>query len=901
MVDQKIYNLSVEDALVSLTTSKNGLSNSDAQDRLQDHGPNKLPEEKKASQFILFLSQFRNSLVYVLLAAALISFFLKDYVDMYVILAAVLVNVIVGYIQEYKANRAMEKLRKVITFLTRVRRDDREQEIKAEELVPGDIILLKSGDKIPADGRIIFEKDFNTNEASLTGESVSVEKTIEVIDKEAAIGEQKNMVFLGTIVTQGTAEVVVKHTGIKTELGKIASLIKNTAEEHTPFQKKMDKFSRIIGSTVPLITVIIIIVGVLEGIPFIQIFTTAVAIAVSAIPEGLVIAVTAILAIGMQRILKEKALVKKLVAAETLGSTTVICTDKTGTLTMGDMRVSKLVTLNHDLEAEHQNISHWNIKEQAELSYLFQIGTLCNDAVIQNPEDEFSMWKMIGNPTEQALLSIGARLDFYREYLEKDEPRLDEIPFDSERKYMMTLHKGKRKNLLYIKGAPEKIIKMCSRVQNGQVTKPMTELLHQQFEKKFEEMSSKGLRILAFGYLSVPEEVISLDNRHQLKDLMDQFVFVGFAGIKDPLRPEAKETIKLCKKAGIKIVMITGDHKLTAQAIAKELGLRSNPENIMEGSELAKISPEQLAKRVQYISVYARVTPKDKLQIVDAWQERGEVVAMTGDGVNDAPALKTADIGIALGSGSDVSKETADLVILDDNFKTIVSAVEQGRIIFDNIKKVILYLVSDSFSGILLIMGSIAVSALFVENFPLPLVASQILWINLITDSFPSIALTMEPGGKEVMEDPPAGKKQNLFTFEMKILTAIISLITGIGNLILFWYLLDHNWDLMHARTLVFTIFAISTLLYVFSIRSTRRSIFSVNLFSNKPLLFAVALGFVLQLIAIYFDPFQKIMQTVPLDWFDWGIIATASTIIIVLIEITKSLFNRKGLNNTTS
>jgi Ca2+-transporting ATPase len=505
------------------------------------------------------------------------------------------------------------------------------------------------------------------------------------------------------------------------------------------------------------------------------------------------------------------------------------------------------------------------------------------------------MWKMVGNPTEQALLSIGARLDFYREYLEKDEPRLDEIPFDSDKKYMMTLHKSKKKNIIYLKGAPEKIIKMCAKVQNGPLAKPMTEELQQQFEKKFEEMSGKGLRILAFGYLQVPEEMLGLGNERQMKKYLDQFVFVGFAGIKDPLRPEAKETINLCKKAGIKIVMITGDHKLTAQAIAKELGLRSNPENIMEGSELAKISPEQLAKRVQYISVYARVTPKDKLQIVDAWQERGEVVAMTGDGVNDAPALKTADIGIALGSGSDVSKETADLVILDDNFKSIVSAVEQGRIIFDNIKKVILYLVSDSFSGILLIMGSIAVSSLFIENFPLPLIASQILWINLVTDSFPSIALTMEPGGKEVMEDMPAGKKQNLFTFEMKILTAIISIITGIGNLILFWYLLQNDWDIVHARTLVFTIFAISTLLYVFSVRSTRRSIFSVNIFSNKPLLLAVLVGFILQLIAIYFGPFQKIMETVPLNWYDWGVVAIASIIIIILIEITKAFFNRRN------
>ena len=377
---------------------------------------------------------------------------------------------------------------------------------------------------------------------------------------------------------------------------------------------------------------------------------------------------------------------------------------------------------------------------------------------------------------------------------------------------------------------------------------------------------------------------------------MNKFVFVGFTGIKDPLRKEAKETIKLCKKAGIKIVMITGDHKLTAKAIARELGLKSGSENILEGSELANISPEQLKEKVQYISVYARVTPKNKLQIVDAWQERGEVVAMTGDGVNDAPALKAADIGIALGSGSDVTKETADLVILDDNFRTIVSAVEQGRIIFDNIKKVLLYLISDSFAEILLIIGAIAISALFIDNFPIPLLASQILWINLINDSFPAIALTLEPGEKEVMKESPSGQQQTLFTSEMKAFTIAISTIKGIGGLILFWYLTHLDWDVIRIRTIIFTIFSVSALLYVFSVRSIRHSIFKMNIFANKSLLLAVAVGFSLQLIAVYLAPFQKILHTVSLNWVDWGIVLMASFTIITLIEITKSHYIHKRI-----
>lgn len=884
------YNQTTEELFKNLKTSNGGLSDSEAKTRIKRHGLNKLPEEQMTPWFFLLLNQFKNSLVYILLGAALISFFLKDTIDMIVILVAVLLNVIVGFIQEYKAAQAMEELKKVITYYAWVRRGDQEKEIKAEELVPGDLILLKAGDKIPADGRLIFNKDLELNEASLTGESIPVKKTADRLNEDLVIAEQKNMVFMGTVVASGLGELIVTNTGINTELGKIATLIKETPEERTPFQKKLDRFSRLLGYTTLAISFVIFLIGVIEGIGFSQIFMTSVAIAVSAIPEGLVIAVTAILAVGMQRILKQKALVKKLVAAETLGSTTVICTDKTGTLTMGDMRVSKLVTYNHDFSPTHDN-TETQVKESMELAMLFKIGVLSNDAVIQNPQDEFSMWKMIGNPTERSLLSVGARLGFFREELEKKEPRLNEVPFDSDRKYMLTLHKQPKGNIVYLKGAPEKVLKMSNKIQVGDTVKTLNKSLMNKFEDKFEKMSRTGLRILAFGYQQVDAKIKDLDNLKELKELMANFIFVGFVGIKDPLRKESKETIELCKQAGIKIVMITGDHKLTAQAIAKELGLKCGQENILEGKDLAKLTRKQLTRKVKDISVYARVTPKDKLRIIDAWQEKGEVVAMTGDGVNDAPALKSADIGIALGSGSDVAKEVADLVILDNNFKTIVSAIKEGRIIFDNIKKVVLYLLSDSFSEIILITGAIIVNIFFLEDLPLPLLASQILWINLVDDGFPSVALTMEPEESEIMKGKSLGRNQSLFTNEMKTLTVVISTVVGFGSLFLFLFLMHHNWDITRVQTVIFTIFAISTLLYVFSVRSLRHSIFSGKIFSNQYLIYAVLLGFSMQLTAIYYPPFQKIFNTVALQFSDWTIVGVASIFLILLIEITKYFF----------
>ena len=891
MPKKKYFSQSIEEVLKAFKTKKEGLSDIEAKSRLKHHGLNKLPEEKMIPWFFLLVNQFKNSLVYILLGAALISFFLEDLIDMYVILAAVLVNVAVGFIQEYKAVKAMETLKKVITFYARVIRNGREKEIKAEELVPGDVVLLKAGDKVPADGRLIFSKNFEVNEASLTGESIPVKKITDQLKNDLVIAEQKNMVFMGTVVVTGVGEFVVTDTGVNTELGKIATLIRETSEERTPFQKKLDHFSRLLGYITIGVSFVIFLIGVIEGIGFTQIFITSVAIAVSAIPEGLVIAVTAILAVGMQRILKQKALVKKLVAAETLGSTTVICVDKTGTLTEGDMRVSKLVTLNHDLSPAQHYASTPQIKESMELVLLFKIGVLSNDAVIQNPQDEFSKWKMIGNPTEKSLLSVGARLGFYREDLEKEEPRLDEIPFDSDKKYMLTLHQQKDKKVIYLKGAPEKVLEMSKRIQNGKAIKPMSLSLKKKFQNEFEEMSRTGLRTLAFGFQLVNSKAENLGNLKQLKELSDQFIFLGFVGIKDPLRKKTKETIELCKKAGINIVMITGDHKLTAQAIAKELGLKSKAENILEGKDLVKLTHKELVKRIRDISVYARVTPKDKLQIVDAWQEKGEVVAMTGDGVNDAPALKTADIGIALGSGSDVAKETSDMVILDDNFRTIVAAVREGRIIFNNIKKVILYLLSDSLSEMILITGAIIINAFFVKDFPLPLLASQILWINLIDDSFPSIALTFDPEEKEIMTEKPLGHNQNFFTKEMKILTLLISVVLGLGSLLLFLFLIRNGWELVRVQTIIFTFFAVSTLFYVFSIRSLRHSVFVEKFSSNRYLIYAVLTGFIMQLMAVYFSPLQKVFRTVALRFEDWVIIGIACVIIIVLIELTKHIF----------
>jgi len=883
------YALPITKTFSKLRTSKAGLKESEVKQRLKKFGYNKLPEEKKLSSLIIFLNQFKSPLVYVLIVAAIISFFLQDLIDMTVILVAVFLNTILGFYQENKANKSITYLKKLIDLKAKVLRDGNEIEISAKKLVPGDIIFLEAGDKISADARLISTDNFQIIEAALTGESVPSIKNLKTLDKGTPLADRENMVYSGTIVAHGRATAVVCKTGVSTELGQITKLIKETKEEKTPLQKQLSSFSKTLTYLVIGVCALIVVVGKLQGRVIFGfgeaaregMLNTAAAIAVAAIPEGLLISVTAILAIGMQAILRRKALVRRLVAAETLGSISTICTDKTGTLTEGRMQVSRIITSGEELSIK-KALKYNNSDKLQDHDLIVKISLLCNNAVIENPDEELKKWKILGGPTESALLVAATQAGIPYQQIKKQQPRLAEIPFDSEKKYMVTLNKlDKARNVVYVKGAPEKIIEMSSQIRIGGKKEKLTEAKIKTLKNKYEKLTNQGLRLLAFGYKQVGGE-----KKDNLEDELQNLIFIGFIALKDPLRPETKETFKLTRQAGIRPIIITGDHRLTAKAVVSEMGMKVEEKNIIEGEELDQMSDEDLLKKVKDIDIYARVEPKHKLRIIDAWQKKGEVVAMTGDGVNDAPAIKSADVGIALGSGTDVAKETSDIILLDNNFKTIVAAIERGRVIFDNIKKVILYLLSDSFSEMILICGALLL------NLPLPILATQIIWINLIADGFPNLALTFEPGEKEVMKDKPRKKDTKILDREMKTLIFIIGIFTDLVLLALFVFLLKSGqYDLHHIRTFVFAVLGIDSLLYVFSCRSLRHSIFTKNPFSNKYLLVAVTIGFALMILAIQEPHLQKIFDTETLTATDWLLVMTLAILQVAGIEFTKHHF----------
>jgi len=894
-MEKHYYNQSVQDVVKSLKGSSDGLKTDEIEKRLKKYGLNELPEEKSFSLWLLFFRQFKNTLIYVLLIAAAISFLLDDFINAWVILAAVVLNVVVGFIQEFRAQRALENLRKVVTQFATVKRNGHEIQIETKEIVPGDIVVLRAGDKVPADIRLINAAELKCNEASLTGESFPIRKTTEDLPSAVILAEQKNMVFMGTTIVTGSGEGIVVATGTETQLGKIAALIKKTKTEPTPLQKKLSSLGKNLGFIILGISLLIFVIGILLKFDIKEMFTTAVAIAVAAIPEGLVVVVTVILAIGMQRILKQGSLVRKLVAAETLGSTTVICTDKTGTLTEGLMKVVRIVTHDHNLDTDKNKVKTETDEVPSQSYFLaLKIGVLSSDAYIENPLEAIGHRNVIGMPTEKALVLVAAQTGMDLDKLRKQNPRLEAIPFNSERKFMATLHEDKDKQkYIYCKGAPEVILGNASRVDlDGKVVR-LDVKKRDKLKREYERLSSEGLRILALGYKAVDKKYKGVEND---PSVLSDTIFVGFVGIKDPLRKEAKDTIVTCLEAGIRPVMITGDHRLTARAIAEELELPHQEKNVIEGKDFEKLDEKALKDRILDLSVYARVNPQDKLRIIDAWQDKGEVVAMTGDGVNDAPALKSADIGVALGSGTDVAKETADIVLLDNNFRTIVKAVEQGRIIYENIKKVILYLMSDSFTEMIIITAALILSGIVPGGFPLPLLAAQILWINLVTDGFPNIALTLEPGEKDIMKQKPVSPKNPIIDKEMKYLIVIISIFTGFLALGIFYFTWKTTGDLEKARTITFTAVAVDSLLYVFSCRSLRHSIWNKEFFANKYLFIAVLVGLLIQLPAVYLPFLQNVFQTVPLNFADWGIVLSVGILTIFAIEIAKWLFIKKKL-----
>ena len=878
------HQLSIKQVLQELNVDEHGLSSKEASLRLKTHGLNKLPETKKFSPVALFFRQFKNPLIYILFFALIISFATKHYIDGWIIFAVVMISTVVGFLQEYKANNALSRLKQLITYKAKVIRNGKEMIIAQEELVPGDIILLSSGDKVPADARIIEGKDLEVNEASLTGESLPIEKNTLPVSLDTAMADRKNMVYQGTMVSRGNGKAVVTASGTKTEIGNIASLVHETEEGATPLQKQMINFGKFIGIALVVINAGIFGLGIALGKPLFEMFMTSVAMIVAAVPEGLLPAMTVVLAIGMQRLAGQKGLVRKMLATETLGSVSVICSDKTGTLTQGEMRVAEIITqarrISHD-----GNVFSESIEPDGDASHItaLKIGLLCNNAIIENPDDAIHDWKIVGNPTEKALLLGGRAAGLHQEHLREQFHRVFELPFDSENKYMVTGHRtGGGHCISYIKGAPEMVLPFITTVDIEGQEEQLTAEKKNDIQKQCDQMTSSGLRVIIVGYR---RESSLNDFEKIVPGNLHDFVYVGLIALKDPLRPEAKETIKLCQSAGIRPVIITGDHKLTTMAIAKDLDLHITESNVMEGVELDRISDEKLKSIINNITIFARVEPRHKIRIVTALQQNGEIVAMSGDGVNDAPALKKADIGVAVGSGTDVAKETADLVLLDDNFKTIVSAVERGRGTFDNIRKVILYLLSNSFTEVILIGFSL------ILGLPLALLPVQILWIKMIEDSLPSMALAFDPVDKGVMSRPPRKKEENIINKYFKKLLVFFIVFCDTMLFAIFYYFWKTSGDIAYAQTIAFVGLGIASRFYIFSIRGLTQPITRYNPFKNQLVNWSTIFGFLMIIVAVHLPFLNKILHTVPLGAKEWIVLCGYGVISLILREVGKKLF----------
>ncbi len=861
----KIYHKKkIEDIFKELKTSYRGLSEEDAKSRLQEYGLNEIKEKKKVSPLKIFFSQFKNFIIGILFVALVISLIIGENLDAIIIGIILILNAVFGFIQEYKAEKAIEALKKLASLKATVIRENKRQEIDAATLVPGDIILLETGDKIPADSRLIEIVNLETQESSLTGESTPITKDLKILPEKTPIADQKNMVFSGTIVTKGRAKAIVVQTGMNSQIGKIATLIEEEETKPTPLQIKLKQLGKLLGIATIFIVIIVFFAGILTGKETIEMFIAAVSLAVAAIPEGLPAVVTISLALGVQRMVKRHALVRKLPSVETLGSTTVICTDKTGTLTCDQMTVRKIYVNNKIIEVtgsgyETKGVFLINNKiiDPKPLNLLLKIGTLCNDASLT--EDG-----IIGDPTEAALIVSAAKASLLKSDLEKKNPRINELGFDSERKRMSTLHKMENKKIMYCKGAPDIILELCDRIIINEKISRLTRPLKKQILKQNDEFANEALRVLGFAY----KETSVLEEKN--------LIFVGLQAMIDPPRPQVKDAIEKCKKAGIKVVMITGDHKNTAMAIAKEIGIEGEA---ITGQDLDEI--KDFEKKVETIAIYARVDPEHKSKIIDALRKKGHIIAMTGDGVNDAPALKKADIGIAMSiTGTDVSKEASAMVLTDDNFASIVNAVEEGRGIYDNIKKFVEYLLSSNLGEILTIFIGIML------GWPLPLIAIQILWVNLATDGLPALALGVDPVDPNIMSRLPRKPKEKVLSNHIIARMFIVGIIMMIGTLGIF-KLYNPESNLRYAQTMAFTTLMMFQMFNVLNCRSEQHSLFKIGIFSNKYLVVAILSSILLQILVIH-TGLSKFFKTVPLSITDWVYIILVSSTVLIVIEIIK-------------
>ncbi len=853
------------------TDLEKGLSKEKVEERQEKYGFNELQQVAKKSLFQRFLEQFKDFSIIVLIIAAIVSGIVgvlqgEGITDTIIILIVVIVNAIIGVAQESKAEKSLEALQKLSDHASKVIRNENMEVVPSKELVPGDIVVLDTGDYIPADLRIIEAVNLKTQESSLTGESVPVEKTSEIIEEqEIGIGDRKNMLFSSSLVTYGRGKGIVVETGMTTEVGKIAGMINSTEKQETPLQQKLDKLGKTLGIAALVICAVIFILGILQGKEIISMFMTSVSLAVAAIPEGLVAVSTIVLAIGVQKMVKKNAIVKRLPAVETLGSATVICSDKTGTLTQNKMTVEKIFW--NDATREASNISDDEIDE--ELTKLVYANMLCNDTKIS------SDGTLTGDPTETALVDMGFKLNFDPSIYDRME-RVEEIPFDSDRKLMTTVNKVGDKYVVYTKGGIDEILKRCTSYEiGGQISEELESYINK-IRQENEKMAQNALRVLGCAY----KEIDHIPTKEEMKTIENDLIFIGMVGMIDPPREEAKLAVEKCKTAGIKTVMITGDHKITATAIAKKLGILENDDEAITGLELEQMTDEELEKNVRHYSVYARVSPEHKVRIVKAWQKNGEVVAMTGDGVNDSPALKKADIGCAMGIvGTDVAKEAADVILTDDNFATVVSAVEEGRKIYDNILKVIQFLLSSNIGEVVVLFFATLLTPLFSKWFGITdingleiLLPIHILWINLVTDSLPALALAFDPANSDIMQRKPIKPGKGIFTKGMTWRVVYQGIMIGGLTLAAFMIglattkepigtlTLDQS-KIEVGQTMAFVTLALSELVHVFNVRDNKKSIFKTGIFNNMKLIGAIIISAVLMFVILLIPGLREIFS----------------------------------------
>ena len=902
--------------------AENGLTAAEAAARLQRLGANELTEKPRPGFLALLWDQFNNYLVIILIVAALIALALGEYVDSIAIMCIVVLNAVIGVIQESKAEQALAALKKMAAPTAQVVRDGRQLTVPGRELVPGDLVMLEAGNYVPADLRLVSAMNLKVEEASLTGESVPVEKIADsVLEAEIPLGDRRNSAFMSTMITYGRGRGLVTGTGMNTQIGLIAEMIQSYEEEDTPLQKKLQQLGKVLGTLCIAICAIVLVYGLIRDTRITQIFSigvmeylraeqkdiinlfmTAVSLAIAAVPEGLPAIVTICLALGMQQMIKRNALIRKLPAVETLGCATVVCSDKTGTLTQNAMTVVQGWTGGKRLRVTgegYQPVGQFTLEGGAafdpradtDATLLLQGAVLCNDARLQ--EEGAGGWRMVGDPTEGAMVVVAAKGGFPRDSLEKSMPRVQEIPFDSDRKRMTTFHRRDASGFIaFVKGAPDMLLDRCTRIQVGGEAVELTAARRAEVLERNLEMARAALRVLGVAYRPLDEVPANLNPDAVENDL----VFVGLLGMIDPARPEVRDAIKVAKGAGLRTVMVTGDHKETAEAIARDIGLLGKDGVVLTGPEIETMSDAALSETADRLEVCCRVSPQHKTRIVDAMKSRGHVVAMTGDGVNDAPALKRASIGVAMGiTGTDVTKQTADMVLTDDNYASIVSAIEQGRIIYSNIRKFVYFLLACNAGEILIIFGAMLI------GLPIPLRPVHLLWLNLVSDGAPALALGMEKGDPDIMRQPPRPPAEPIINRDMAIGIAVIAVVDAIAILMAFSLGLQRSGHLETAQTIAFVTLCTSELIRAYTARSEYLSVLSIGVFSNKWMNWAVLASFGLVLVVVYVPFLNPFFDTVPLTLSDWLFMAPFFFASPIAMELVKLYMRRRPSHATAA